>query len=104
MSIYIIAILSALLLIFSPVPITLYYVPKYHDAMAQPDTTASSSCINYDQSARLIIVTCTSANLPDVYNELKDPSILDIQKQRDSDSSFSSTNNVWLLSANLTVS
>jgi mannuronan 5-epimerase len=104
MSVYIIAILSALLMIFSFVPIILYYVPKYQEAMAQADTTASSSCINYDQSARLIIVTCTSANLSDVYNELKDPSILDIQKQRDSDSSFSPTNNVWLLNANLTIS
>jgi mannuronan 5-epimerase len=104
MSVYIIAILSALLMIFSFVPIILYYVPKYQEAMAQADTTASSSCINYDQSARLIIVTCASANLSDVYNELKDPSILDIQKQRDSDSSFSPTNNVWLLNANLTIS
>jgi poly(beta-D-mannuronate) C5 epimerase len=104
MSIHIIAILSALLMIFSPVAITLYYVPKYQEVMAQPDTTASSSCINYDQSARLIIVTCTSANLSDVYNELKDPSILDIQKQRHPDSSFSSSNNVWLLNANLTIS
>jgi mannuronan 5-epimerase len=104
MSIHIIAILSALLMIFSLVTITLYSVTKYQEAMAQADTTASSSCINYDQSARLIIVTCTSANLSDVYNELKDPSILDIQKQRDSDSSFSPTNNVWLLNANLTIS
>src|SRR5918911_1448894 len=97
MSIYIIAIVFTSLMIFSPVPITLYYGPKDQEAMAQPNTTASSPCINYNQSARLIIVTCTSANLSDVYNELKDPSILDVQKQRHSDSSFSSSNNVWLL-------
>jgi mannuronan 5-epimerase len=102
-SIYIIAILSALLMIFS-LAITLYYVPIYQEVMAQPDTTASSSCINYDQSARLIIVACTSANLSHVYNELKDPSILNIQKQRHPDSSFSSSNNVWVLNANLTIS
>lgn len=104
MSIYIIAIVFTSLMIFSPVPITLYYGPKDQEAMAQPNTTASSPCINYNQSARLIIVTCTSANLSDVYNELKDPSILDIQKQRLPDHSFSSSNNVWLLNANLTVS
>ena len=105
MSIYIIAIVSALtLMIISAIPIILYYVYKYQEAMAQPNTTASSPCINYNQSARLIIVSCTSANLSDIYNELKGPIILDIQKQRLPDSSFSSNKNVWLLNANLTVS
>jgi len=78
------------------------YIPIYQEAIAQAATTAgSSSCINYDPSARLITVTCTSASLTDVYNSLNDPNILGIERQRESSSSSS---NLWLLNANLKIS
>src|SRR5689334_1256874 len=101
-----IAILSVLLIFFSSlpslIPSTMLYIPIYQEAIAQAATTAgSSSCINYDPSARLITVTCTSANLTDVYNSLNDPNILGIERQRESSSS---SGNLWLLNANLTIS
>ena len=101
-----IAILSVLLIFFSSlpsfIPSTMLYIPIYQEAIAQAPTTAgSSSCINYDPSARLITVTCTSASLTDVYNSLNDPNILGIERQRESSSS---SGNLWLLNANLTIS
>jgi len=101
-----IAILSVLLIFFSSLPLlipsTMLYIPIYQEAIAQAATTAgSSSCINYDPSARLITVTCTSASLTDVYNSLNDPNILGIERQRESSSS---SGNLWLLNANLKIS
>jgi mannuronan 5-epimerase len=101
-----IAILSVLLMFFSSlpslIPSTMLYIPGYQEAIAQAPTTAgSSSCINYDPSARLITVTCTSASLTDVYYSLNDPNILGIERQRESSSS---SGNLWLLNANLTIS
>src|SRR6476646_5748909 len=101
-----IAILSVLLMFFSSlpslIPSTMLYIPTYQEAIAQaPRTAGSSSCINYDPSARLITVTCTSASLTDVYNSLNDPNILGIERQRESSSS---SGNLWLLNANLKIS
>lgn len=101
-----IAILSVLLMFFSSlpslIPSTVLKIPTYQAAIAQAPTTAgSSSCINYDPSARLITVTCTSARLTDVYNSLNDPNILGIERQRESSSS---SGNLWLLNANLKIS
>jgi len=100
-----IAILSVLLIFFSSlpslIPSTMLYIPIYQEAIAQAATTAGSSCINYDPSARLITVTCTSASLTDVYNSLNDPNILGIERQRESSSS---SGNLWLLNANLKIS
>ena len=106
LTLYDIAILSVLLMFFSSlpslIPSTVLYIPIYQEAIAQAPTTAgSSSCINYDPSARLITVTCTSARLTDVYNSLNDPNILGIERQRESSSS---SGNVWLLNANLKIS
>ena len=101
-----IAILSVLLMFFSSlpslIPSTVLNIPIYQEAIAQaPRTAGSSSCINYDPSARLITVTCTSARLTDVYNSLNDPNILGIERQRESSSS---SGNLWLLNANLKIS
>src|SRR6266513_3260637 len=102
-----IAILSVLVLLMffsslpSLIPSTMLYIPIYQEAIAQAATTAgSSSCINYDPSARLITVTCTSASLTDVYNSLNDPNILGIERQRESSSSSGNL----LLNANLKIS
>jgi poly(beta-D-mannuronate) C5 epimerase len=102
-----IAILSVLLMFFSIsfpslIPSTVLNIPIYQEAIAQsPRAAGSSSCINYDPSARLITVTCTSASLTDVYNSLNDPNILGIERQRESSSS---SGNLWLLNANLKIS
>ena len=101
-----IAILSVLLMFFSSLPLLIpgkvLNIPIYQEAIAQsPRTAGSSSCINYDPSARLITVTCTSARLTDVYSSLNDPNILGIERQRESSSS---SGNLWLLNANLKIS
>lgn len=53
-----------------------------------------SGCINYDSSQRTVIISCASANLSDVYNQLHDNNI--IHKE-------SSNDNIWLLNAGLTI-
>lgn len=53
-----------------------------------------SGCINYDSSQRTVIISCSSANLSDIYNQLNNPNIL---------SKESSTSNIWLLNAGLTI-
>ena len=57
--------------------------------------TASStpSCISYNPSTRTITVSCTSARLSDVFNELHDNSILAKQ----------SPAGMWFLNANLVI-
>jgi mannuronan 5-epimerase len=55
--------------------------------------TTSSSCISYNTSTRTITVTCTSARLSDVYNELHDNSILAKQTPA----------GTWFLGANIVV-
>src|SRR2546421_10883274 len=94
-----IATVSLLLLLFclpSLIPGPYTYFPKDQEATAQA-SAAGTSCINYDPFAKLITVNCTSASLSDVYNQINDPTILRIEEQ-------SSSNNVWLLNANLTIS
>jgi mannuronan 5-epimerase len=56
-------------------------------------TTSGSSCILYDPSNRTITVSCGSARLSDVYNQLHDNSILTKQ----------SPLGIWFLSANLVI-
>jgi mannuronan 5-epimerase len=53
-----------------------------------------SGCINYDSSQRTVIISCASANLSDIYNQLHDNNIL---------SKESSNDNTWLLNAGLTI-
>jgi poly(beta-D-mannuronate) C5 epimerase len=57
------------------------------------ESSSSGSCIMYDSEENTITVSCKSANLTDIDNELKDPGIL----HRDT------YNNVWLLNANIVV-
>jgi mannuronan 5-epimerase len=60
-----------------------------------PNTTISNShCISFDSSNRTITVSCSSARLSDVYNQLHDNNILIKQ----------SPLGTWFLSANLVIS
>ena len=68
-------ILPAIFLLFS----------QYADAV---------SCITYDSSTNVITVTCGSASLTDIDNQLKDASILVKQQQ---------SNGIWLLNAGIVV-
>jgi mannuronan 5-epimerase len=57
-------------------------------------TTPVSGCINYDSSTKTITVSCNSARLSDVYNQIYDNSILAKQSQDGN----------WFLSTNLVIS
>ena len=54
-----------------------------------------NGCISYDSVRRMITVSCKSATLTDIYNQLNDPSILNREQQQ--------RNGVWLLNANITI-
>ena len=54
-----------------------------------------NGCISYDSVERLITVSCKSATLTDIYNQLNDPSILNKEQHQ--------RNDVWLLNANITI-
>jgi parallel beta-helix repeat protein len=66
----------------------------------QPKTSSSPSiklgppgkCVRYDESKLMIVVSCKTATLTDLYNQLKNPNILNKQP-----------NGVWLLNANMTI-
>ena len=58
----------------------------------QLSNSIQNNCIKYNNIKRLIIVSCKSATLTDVYNQINNRDILDKQPQ-----------GVWLLNSNLTV-
>jgi hypothetical protein len=57
-----------------------------------PSLTANNKCIRYNAIQLNIIVTCKSATLTDIYNQLKNPVIL-----------TNLPNGVWALNANITI-
>ena len=56
--------------------------------------TKGNSCIKYNATQRLITVSCQSATLTDIYNQLNNPKVLDKEPHE---------HGVWLLNANLTI-
>jgi poly(beta-D-mannuronate) C5 epimerase len=70
-------------------------IKEIKDAISSPSssTTSAPSCILYDPSNRTITVSCSSARLSDVYNQLHDNSILTKQ----------SPLGIWFLNANLVI-
>src|SRR5437763_13153873 len=85
-------LLLSLLLLASHLEIVSSYVN------AQPQrvlsTTSSTSCIKYNAAERLITVSCQSATLTDIYNQLQNPDVLNKDPQQQG---------VWLLNANITI-
>jgi mannuronan 5-epimerase len=78
----------------SIVPIFQGILPQLQttDAQLQQDTE-SSFCITYDSTQNAIRINCESANLTEVYHQLKDPDLL--HKETD--------NGVWLLNAGIII-
>jgi mannuronan 5-epimerase len=67
--------------------------PTLSSSSSSPSYTSSpSSCISYDSTARLITVSCQSAHLADVYNQVNNHNILEKQPH-----------GVWILNANVTI-
>ena len=71
--------------------ITIFILPAIFLLFSQYADAAS--CITYDSSTNVITVTCGSANLTDIDNQLKDASIL-VKQQ---------SNGIWLLNAGIVV-
>jgi mannuronan 5-epimerase len=79
---------------------------KNIDAVASSTIlTPASNCITYNPSSRLITISCSSASLSDLYNQVIDKSAL---TKENPNSSFVNNNNneakTWLLNASLKIS
>jgi hypothetical protein len=61
---------------------------------AQPAAGNGNGCISYDSVRRMITVSCRSATLTDISNQLNDPGLLSKEPQQ---------NGTWLLNANITI-
>lgn len=88
---FILFLLISILIVSSLLPFHSGYFKIY----AQEDEEESSlsiDCVKYDSIEKTITITCHSANLTDVYNELRNPEIL---KKETS----TPTEAVWLLNA-----
>jgi mannuronan 5-epimerase len=71
---------------------------SYAQKQQQRNTaTNSAACISYDSTDNVITITCSSASLTDINNQLNDDAILDRQQQQQSD------NGVWLLNAGIII-
>ena len=71
------------------------FLSGYFNIYAQEEKEASSlsiDCVKYDSKEKTITITCHSANLTDVYNQLRNPEILEKETS-------ASTEVVWLLNA-----
>ncbi|HEY6165600.1 MAG TPA: hypothetical protein VIW25_11865, partial [Nitrososphaeraceae archaeon] len=75
-------------------PLSLLNFFKY--GYAVKSLSSPAACINYDSTTRMITISCASANLAEVYNQLNDNNVLEKQES-------SSNTNVWSLNANLTI-
>ena len=71
------------------------FLSGYFNIYAQEEKEASSlsiDCVKYDSKEKTITITCHSANLTDVYSQLRNPEILDKETS-------TPTGAVWLLNA-----
>src|SRR6476661_11296536 len=88
----IISLLSSLLVITGLIDFSKVKAQQQEGAL--PATGNGNGCISYDSVRRMITVSCRSATLTDIYNQLNDPAVLNKEQQH---------NGVWLLNANLTI-
>src|SRR6476646_1637597 len=88
-----ISLLSSLLVITGLIDFSKVKAQQQEGAL--PATGNGNGCISYDSVRRLITVSCKSATLTDIYNQLNDPAVLNKEQQQ--------RNGVWLLNANLTI-
>ena len=71
---------------------SLYSISNAYSSI--PGTESSSACITYDPNENIITITCKSATLTDIDNQLKDPDILQIENI---------ASKVWLLNAGIVI-
>jgi hypothetical protein len=83
------SISAALILPFS-------YAQKQQNA-----ATNSAACISYDSTDNIITVSCSSASLTDIYNQVKDANV--IHKEENNTNGGDNHEGVWLLNAGLLI-
>lgn len=71
---------------------SLYSISNAYSSI--PGTESSSACITYDPNENIITITCKSATLTDIDNQLKDPDILQMENI---------ASKVWLLNAGIVI-
>lgn len=71
---------------------SLYSISNAYSSI--PGTESSSACITYDPNDNIITITCKSATLTDIDNQLKDPDILQMENI---------ASKVWLLNAGIVI-
>ena len=76
----IISLLSSLLVITGQIDSS--EVKAQQQGGALPATGNGNGCINYDSVRRMITVSCRSATLTDIYNQLNDPAVLNKEQQQ----------------------
>jgi mannuronan 5-epimerase len=67
------------------------------------DSPQRSRCIDYDSIQKLIEVRCKSVHLTDIYNSLRNPSILDLENAGNGFISGENHTNIWILNAGIVV-
>src|SRR5215217_5960453 len=68
--------------------------------------SSSSSCITYDSSDNIIRITCNSASLTDIYNQLKDTNALNKENSAantNTNTNAAANDKTWLLNAGIEV-
>lgn len=69
-------------------------VVSYSSSSAAQVPEPSSACITYDSRENIITITCKTANLTDIDNQLRDPNIL---HKETTDNRYGRV--IWLLNA-----
>jgi mannuronan 5-epimerase len=92
----IISLSLSLLVITGPIDFVGEVKAQQQEGGTLPSAAGNANgCISYDSVQRLITVSCKSATLTDIYNQLNDPGVLNKEQQQ--------RNGVWLLNANITI-
>jgi mannuronan 5-epimerase len=98
-----------IVVIFPSISAALIVPFSYAQQQPQNAATNSPSCISYDSTDNIITVSCSSASLTDIYNQVKDANV--IHKEENPGVTATTTANggdnhrggVWLLNAGIVV-
>jgi mannuronan 5-epimerase len=96
------AILVVMIIVLSSISEALLLLPlSYAQQQEQNIATNSAACIRYDATENIITISCDSASLNDIYNQLKDANV--IHKEENNATGGDHHEGVWLLNAGIVV-
>jgi poly(beta-D-mannuronate) C5 epimerase len=90
---------------FQLLPFLFSIIQQSAEATTTPSAAApqSSSCIAYDFSDDMIRLTCNSASLTDIYNQLKDTNVIHKENSTANTTNAAANDKTWLLNAGIEV-